>query len=282
MKVTIEVLEADRSLLRDELKHTKKQLSELYGPADEWRKVGGRQGVKVQNRFALLADKLSEDDATSDPTCKVISVEETPRSSKTKGSAKGAPSKANRPVDLSQTPRVSKKSSPPKRLFIVSDSQGRDITKHLQPLVKNTHEVCAFVRPGASFETVLSMAEQIVADTSMTKADHLIVFGGSNDIGRGKGPIDYSSGSLLDLSSKTNLIFAAIPPRFDLPIHYEEDVCRANKRIKEDLEQSDAQYISEYSRHHFTRHGLHFNAKGKSMLAFKIEKLVTNTPFLDI
>lgn len=205
----------------------------------------GPQPVITHNRFNTLVDLVdpeNEDDSTSQGT-----------------------------LDVTKRKR---------RVFIVGASQAQRLSKPLSDSLPND-EVCVFSRPGASLETVMDIAEEVVVQNAMNKDDWMVVIGGSSDIGQRRRR--YDSNVFRSLASKVNLAVAEVPRRWDLPPIYADDVSRFNYALQRDVSDAGGLFMAvKAERRHFTTHGLHYNLSGKYKLASTISKMIQNSPFLEI
>ena len=180
----------------------------------------------------------------------------------------------NLPAICNNTKKIEivKKGMLRKRVLLLADSHGRDLSTHLQILLGISFKVTSIVHPGCKLSNVVNNIKDLCEN--YTYSDYVIILGGTNDVW-GFSPFQLSILSALQgmscILNKTNIIFAAIPPRFDQP--------KLNSQI------NMANYISfEYfcnrspsnfvwlnwhgiDRSYFTSHGLHMNKKFKTLLS---------------
>lgn len=151
-----------------------------------------------------------------------------------------------------------------KRVVILADSHGRNVSKLVQERLGDDYSVTAIFKPGAPMREVLRGAETFSAD-----ADAVVVLGGTNDI---------SSAGRLDLAAflpvlrrlKRKVIVSRLPRRFDSRPE-DEATMEANRLLdnhRRDFKVRD--FFSNLNRSNYTKHGLHLNVSGKRILAANI------------
>lgn len=165
------------------------------------------------------------------------------------------------------------------RVFIFSDSMGRDMSHFLKEILPTSCNVSSLIKPGAKFSDVISSIPNLCHD--FTPSDVIIIMGGSNDFQScaPNSALNLSISKLSTLLSCTNIILHNIPYRFDQLAHLSTNIYETNQSFKlkaklnENLHYFETNHLME--RQHFTRHGLHYNRKGKKLLAKQIYKCLS-------
>ena len=143
-----------------------------------------------------------------------------------------------------------------------ADSHGRDMAKRLKGA--EVH-----FKGGANLDGVV----EGVDEGGVSKC--IVIMGGTNDTtqeGVKKG--------LNKLRSKVDgnqrVLVVGVPMRYDLYPNVQTMISRKNEMIQSFCDHYKYDYldISDSRRDHYTRHGLHFNFKGKNWLATKIMSAV--------
>lgn len=171
-----------------------------------------------------------------------------------------------------------------KRVFISTDSNGRGVSSLLHSHLGDNFNVTSSVHPGAKLSTVIKSVDLSNQCQSFTKTDFVIILGGTNDVDPNF-PFQYSLlknlSSIKNLTQQTNVIFIAIPPRFDESC-YGSDINIANYVLLESFIQSSTSNLvwlnwHGIARNNFSSHGLHLNARGKVLLAKSLYSLICST-----
>lgn len=172
-------------------------------------------------------------------------------------------------VSTDTKPNLSCKSK--RKVLVLSDSHGKDISLLLQSHLGNTFEVFNLCRPSAKMEQVLCDVEKYTE--KMTKDDFIVLIAGSNNISPKCKPILslYVEDKLTFLKNKSNLILVLPPTRHDRP-YLNDEVAQCIKDITHDPITKDLTFVhtNSFDRHMFTKHGQHFNKKGKEVLSNRI------------
>lgn len=153
---------------------------------------------------------------------------------------------------------------------IISDSHGRFISAMLGKRTLENTSVFGLVKPNAKYNELIINAKSEAS--TMTESDCLVLIGGCNDIVNGH-CIDFLVGLenfLATISPSGPKVFlVGIPFRYDYPF-LNSDIYKVNLNLIElAAKHANTSFISlEASpRNYFTKHGLHFNQKGKKHLS---------------
>lgn len=172
------------------------------------------------------------------------------------------------------------------KIAIVSDSHGRGLSEIINNRCSEEVEVCGLVSPGATFSQVLSKIDPEL----YTDKDYVVLIGGSNDV-----PLEASSAqnfyenlSLhLDRLKSTNIILCTLPYRHDHDVQHDihNKVLTINRYITDLASQHEHIKILDLymiERHHHSKHGQHFNRRGKLSIAGLILKTIHNAKTMDV
>ena len=178
-----------------------------------------------------------------------------------------SPQDANFDNNLKKSVNIRLKSK--KKIVIIGDSHSRGYATNLKHQLKDKFQIVGYVKPGASTIEIVETAKSDIRD--LKKDDVIIVFGGSNDIGKNK-----ASNSLYNLvkfaseHQHTNIVVMGAPHRHDLAqwscVNAEAKNFnnKLNKRLKA-LKNTTVINI-DTTRDYYTRHGLHMNGLGKEVI----------------
>lgn len=241
-----------------------------------------RQGIRQKNRFEIL--DIQDDNETEVRKEKNINcqVDIDNRSKQT------VIKNTLHPRVLLQTLDKEKKISLKKshRLTVVSDSQGRDLSKFIGNEDQGKYNIYGLCQPGAPLEPIIKSVTRSADFATLSKSDCVVVIGGTNNISQqacSNKDMFLSSFTKyierqLSVFKHTNLLLATIPYRYDLGADNS-----INKLIRDTnlmirnmaFNQPHVNILDLYllkSCHH-TRHGLHINKRGKTHVSREIIKL---------
>jgi len=164
------------------------------------------------------------------------------------------------------------------KVFVLGDSHARGIAGELLHQAKHRINTIGYVMPNAGFADIINSAECKINE--LTRADTVIMFGGSNDIEKSK---ECSNLTLivnfLENIQNTNVILMEVPVRYDTearPLICEQIVNYNKKLHKVTKKYKHVKLIRvTTSRNHFTTHGLHLNHSGKETIA---KAILNNLP----
>lgn len=182
-------------------------------------------------------------------------------------------------LEVNKKPKMSKRKT--RRVLILSDSHGRGYSKELGSVLKENFEVTSIIKPNAKIKEVTSSVQELTKNFS--EDDSIIILGGTNDISNSnKSEICSAIESVLPHSKRMKVVLSAIPTRYDKPNLNPEILITNNKILSVVNRHGDCNkkniainFCSErLERKHFTRHGLHMNAKGKSIMCKRYCELI--------
>lgn len=173
------------------------------------------------------------------------------------------------------------------RITLLCDSQGRDLSSHLDIYKPSNCNIFNYVQPGASLETVFNSAISISDFKSYSKSDHVVIIGGTNNVSKQKNNPYFFNYFTQYLSKKaqqfehTNLILSTIPYRYDLREDSKENQCikEINNYVRKLVNSHSYMQLLDLhllERHCHTLHGLHINRRGKKFVSKEIIKLIKN------
>ncbi|KAI5707418.1 hypothetical protein M8J76_009553 [Diaphorina citri] len=165
----------------------------------------------------------------------------------------------------------------PTKVAIFSDSMCRGVAQLMSAELTNTH-VTSDVKPGAVFSQVIeSIASQC---NDFGPKDYIFIQAGTNDI-HSLPPNSAKRlqlpASLISLSNQTNIVFCSIPYRYDTCAHLSTNIYETNNFLKYVCSKFDFYYLDTnnfMSRPLYTKEGLHYNRKGKTVLVSHFVNLI--------
>ncbi|KAG8241929.1 hypothetical protein J6590_076048 [Homalodisca vitripennis] len=164
-----------------------------------------------------------------------------------------------------------------KRILICADSHGRDLFYNLNKILSD-HEAVSFIRPGGCTKEILDMYN--IEEEKLSYEDTLVIISGTNDVATNDAQEATTSiTSVLEKKPNHKVVLVELPHRYDLVDWscVNKEVTRTNAQFKQLSEQLDNVTLVELSkaeRSLHTRHGMHFNSRGKNWLAEQIAKAV--------
>ncbi|KAG8300536.1 hypothetical protein J6590_073753, partial [Homalodisca vitripennis] len=160
-----------------------------------------------------------------------------------------------------------------KRMLLLADSHGRDLAWNLNKHVKK-YEAYGFIKPGGRAAQVLN--QHNIEGEKLNSDDILVISCGTNDVARNEGNtmIDIVSNRLKNYK-KSKVVLIDLPNRYDFASWscVNAETRRVNIELKilcDGLENVTLVEASKADRQLHTRHGMHFNNKGKQWLVQKI------------
>ena len=117
------------------------------------------------------------------------------------------------------------------------------------------------------------MAEEIISESKLQKDDCVVIVAGSNDVGRNN--LRFDRDRMKRISSAVCLGVTQIPVRLDLPVSYEQYVKSSNYFLSTFVPKLSAKFIPIMTTDRdFTRHGQHYNMRGKHKVARAIVEAI--------
>ncbi|KAG8255161.1 hypothetical protein J6590_099561, partial [Homalodisca vitripennis] len=168
------------------------------------------------------------------------------------------------------------KIAPPKML-LCTDSHGKELAWYINKCTnksKNSYDAVGFVRPGGRASQILD--HKNIDGENMKDNDILVVICGTNDVSHNEAQLAINSiTDILQRYSKQKIILVDIPNRYDLIdwscVNVETKKTNAAlKIICERFIDVTLVEASKSTRDLHTKHGLHFNRRGKLWLANRI------------
>lgn len=168
-------------------------------------------------------------------------------------------------------------------VFVLADSHGRDITGILRNCLPSKYMTKGMICPGGQLSDI--DASSLIYDelSKLNCSDFVIIMGGSNNFSplSDEDSVCCFINSLEDMILKymnVNCIVANLPYRYDLP---ESSVINnlvklANRKINSLCQLYNLNLLDLWTleRRYHTRHGLHLNRGGKSLVARRIKDLI--------
>ena len=171
----------------------------------------------------------------------------------------------------------STKLSEKSKILIIGDSHVRGLSSELRCKLGDNYEIMGIVKPNADTNQLKSTASEEV--NKLTQKDIMIYCGGANDMSKN------NAGSGLHQEIKylrsiqfTNIVVITVPHRYDLNFNscVNEEIRRFNRRLTEIVNSLNKVTLvnAKMDRELCTRHGLHYNKKGKIEMAAKISSVI--------
>jgi hypothetical protein len=179
--------------------------------------------------------------------------------------------------------RDNQQSDNTRKIRIISDSHGRNLSSFINNKLDNNYHCQGFIKPNAQNYNILKSAH--VAIQGLSYNDYLILIGGTNNVGNGNERFilkDYEE--FLKLNIHTNILIFSIPFRYDNP-PLNSKISKINENLEKLISMSPHNQLvtfiplNKLKRHYFTKHGLHFNTKGKKLISDLVVDIVN--PKLD-
>lgn len=162
------------------------------------------------------------------------------------------------------------------KVLILADSHGRDLCQHVTNQWMSTNKyISSIIKPNATLCNVVDNLNNLVQN--FNKNDIVIVIGGTNDkiIGNEDTLLNKFK-DIIDNTQHTNLVLAGLPLR-----HLEPEASDSVDNINFDLQvisqgKNHVWYLplDKLPRHMYTRHGFHFNRKGKRKIASLLRETI--------
>jgi hypothetical protein len=155
------------------------------------------------------------------------------------------------------------------KLVLIGDSHLRGCAANMKNHLKHQFEVCGYVKPGASFKSVMKSAKS--ESLKLTMEDFLVVSSGANDASRN----DLRNGfceviSFVKSVDQTNVILVGIPHRYDLgssQINSEIEIYnRKLDKLAKTFTHVNVVKVDS-NRQQYTTHGQHLSGLGKELLS---------------
>lgn len=176
--------------------------------------------------------------------------------------------------------KVSSMNCSGKKITMLADSHGRGLLSSFRKHIKDFNSF-VLSKPGAKLKQVLSGCKKWIHGFSQW--DYLVVFGGTNDFGPQEPyqlTIRQGLNELFALNTQTNVIIIDVPYRHDSP-NANNNIFFINQTIKNMIKNYNGKtsffhfQINDFlKRKHYTRHGLHLNKAGKSLVVEVLSDLI--------
>jgi len=159
------------------------------------------------------------------------------------------------------------------KVLLIGDSFLRGIRDNVELMTSDKFGIYSLMHPGGDLSTILQSAYK--ASEDLTYKDLIYVCGGTNDFNdETEGPNVENIVEFIQSNNRTNIIFANVPPRYDLSYYSQinEKIRIYNRKIAEIIHEHEKVTLMEMDteRKNHTRNGLHFSKSGKRWLSHKI------------
>lgn len=166
-----------------------------------------------------------------------------------------------------------------KRVLLLGASHCKGTGTIIKELLPN-HECLTVSKPGAKLHDIVKGIEGLTKDFTIN--DTVIIQGTTNDINPSDPypiTIQKAMTPIFQLSTKCKFKILSIPYRYDLE-HLNSDIWTANRLMQKFCESYRIQFVEvQLPRPCYTKHGLHFNGKGKKQLLRHVVALTQNATY---
>jgi lysophospholipase L1-like esterase len=179
--------------------------------------------------------------------------------------------------------KASDSSEKKSKVVIIGDSHVRGYAAEIAHNLGKMFNVSGTVMPGSRLETITQLAKE---EIDKLNDDVVIICGGANDINKNESTTGLRNIRNFVVNQKnTNTLLMTAPHRHDLPSHscINMEVQVFNRKLYKVMKTMYHVTVIQTSlaRDSFTRHGLHMNASGKTLMANiisnKIKSILTRS-----
>lgn len=254
-----EKLKNELRIVRNELKYSKTIISLLTNELQ--KRESGNKAMCQNNNFEASEIKHDKQHSVHATTSNVIVKEKqsTDASVEKQSIASERQSQSRKP-----------------KIFVASDSHGRDCARNLLSLASNKYEIEGKVIPGAPTSVILQKCNDL---QMLTNEDYAVIWAGANDVAKNEANLAlHSLQKALSTLHNTNVIVVGVPHRHDLPVWscVNKEIESTNRKLSKIVKGFfNAGFINTPSNKDlYTAHGLHLNATGKEIIATRIHESV--------
>jgi len=167
------------------------------------------------------------------------------------------------------------------KVILVGDSNMRGVANNIQTLVGSNYKLYSIVKPGSDTNELLQTAKE--TSKNLTQKDIIVLFYGTNDFNQRSAKKNYPN-TFLNIKKfimsnvHTNVVVINIPARYDL--RNNEVVNKIIDKLNVKLQKlvkinPHAKFLgTSKDINLYTKHGLHFNKKGKYLVNLQIASLL--------
>jgi len=167
------------------------------------------------------------------------------------------------------------------KIILIGDSNMRGYVSTLQTLLDSNYKLYSIVKPGSDTNELLNTAKE--TSKKLTQKDIIVLCYGTNDFNQRTSGKNYPNTfqnikKFITSNSHTNILVINIPVRYDLNNNgvMNKTISKLNVKLQKLVK------INPYSKfletpkdiNLYTKHGLHFNKKGKYLTNLKIASLL--------
>jgi len=161
------------------------------------------------------------------------------------------------------------------KVIVLGDSRARGIASELMHQSNHHLSTIGYVKPNAKFIDLINTVNSELC--KLTKSDTIILFGGSNDIGKSVHGNNLTSiRNFLEGTQNTNVIILEVLVRYDTGArsNINEQIDSFNKKLHKVIKSFMHVKLIKVTtnREDFTKHGLHLNSRGKEKMSKKLLK----------
>jgi lysophospholipase L1-like esterase len=278
LKAIVEVLKRDLEILQEENRRLKTVSSPKPNDSDNsrptnprgWETVPPRSRQNSNRHFKFLNESFPPLISQSNKYAPLLNIEEQDET---------IPSpNLKEPQRTKPIPRAKPKAK--HHIKIYGDSFGRGMSKLIGNSLSGNFAVEGLIKPSATLKDVVP---KVPSSDALSEEDFVVIIGGANDIYRNETKEATSSlrSTLTCALKNTNVVYVNIPHRFDLtPTSIvNQEIVKANIELRDickDFKNVTLINTSNCGRLCHTKHGQHFNLKGKRVLANTILQSIKN------
>jgi hypothetical protein len=164
-----------------------------------------------------------------------------------------------------------------RKIVIIGDSHARNCATELYHRLGKKCDVIGYFKPGAQMKDIVQSGKEEIK--KLNRKDVVVVWGGSNDIGKQNTQEALRQlCEFVEKSKDVNVIVMTAPHRHDLMTSscVNGEVGRFNRLLGESMRPYKKVKIldTDLNRDCFTRHGLHMNYSGKELLTLKLAGMI--------
>jgi hypothetical protein len=165
------------------------------------------------------------------------------------------------------------------KIIVLGDSHTRGIAGELRRQSKHRFNIIGYTMPNAGLADIINSAEGKISE--LTRADTVIVFGGTNDIEKSKQCSNLTSTvNFLENTRNTTGILMEVPVRYAAGARpsISEQIVSYNKKLHKVTKKYKHVKLVRVttSSYHFTTHGLHLNYNGREAMTKEILNNLTS------
>lgn len=268
------ILEEELNLLRLQVQSLTVELNNQKNASDKLIRTIEILSDDLQKRDEVFIKKMNNIENRLDDVSLSLVTESTPSNVEIKNKKRKKKTTTKKPTIINTS---HSDATPSRKVLIIGDSHVRGLGDLLTQRLPSSIQVESCCLPNGKFEDINRC---IPGWTEKLKEDDFVfVIGGTNDITSTEYAPNLDFTRVVELSTKCNVILAEIPYRFDC-MNLNNVIYDTNCSLYANSLNLKKLELSLFERNCYTRHGLHFNMRGKQSLARQMKTLLFNSDFL--